>query len=160
MNGPTEKANPRDFLRLSVLGAGVLLAGFDKSTAFTGFNRKRSDSFEGGQLLGLLDFVGESPALLNSVIGSGQDARLYSDLSAFGPQQPVRPTQQFYLRSSASELRVSGKPWSIQVGGLVERPLGLSVGELNASTSRDPCGREYGADAGVRGMDTPAGGEG
>ena len=71
MNGPTEKANPRDFLRVSVLGAGVLLAGFDKLTAFTGFNRKRSDSFEGGQLLGLLDFVGESPALLNSVIGSG-----------------------------------------------------------------------------------------
>jgi hypothetical protein len=67
MNGPTEKANPRDFLRVSVLGAGVLLAGFDKLTAFTGFNRKRSDSFEGGQLLGLLDFVGESPALLNSV---------------------------------------------------------------------------------------------
>jgi len=52
---------------VSVLGAGVLLAGFDKLTAFTGFNRKRSDSFEGGQLLGLLDFVGESPALLNSV---------------------------------------------------------------------------------------------
>jgi len=71
MNGPTEKANPRDFLRVSVLGAGVLLAGFDKLTAFTGFNRKRSDSFAGGQLLGLLDFVGESPALLNSVIGSG-----------------------------------------------------------------------------------------
>ena len=56
---------------MSVLGAGVLLAGFDKLTAFTGFNRKRSDSFAGGQLLGLLDFVGESPALLNSVIGSG-----------------------------------------------------------------------------------------
>jgi hypothetical protein len=100
MNGPTEKANPRDFLRVSVLGAGVLLAGFDKLTAFTGFNRKRSDSFEGGQLLGILDFVGESPALLNSVIGSGQDARLYSDLSAFGPQQPVRPTQQFIFEAA------------------------------------------------------------
>ena len=61
---------------------GVVLAGFDKLAAFTGFNRKRSDSFEGGQLLGLLDFVGESPAPLNSVIGAGLDARLYSDLSA------------------------------------------------------------------------------
>src|ERR1700747_671505 len=131
MNGSTEKANRRDFLRVSVLGGGVLLAGFDKLTAFTGFNRKRSDSFEGGQLLGLLDFLGESPAPLNSVIGAGLDPPLYSDLSAFGPQQPVTPTQQFYLRSSASELRVSGKPWSIQVGGLVERPVELSVDELN-----------------------------
>ena len=135
MNGSAEKPNRRDFLRVSLLRGGVFLFGFDKLSGLTQANSdKKIDPFEGGKLLGLLDFIGESRASLNSIIGSGLDARLYSDLSPFTPERSITPTEQFYLRTKASESLEPQKPWSIQLRGLVQRPVDLTVDELKSST--------------------------
>jgi DMSO/TMAO reductase YedYZ molybdopterin-dependent catalytic subunit len=116
------------------MGSGAFLTGFDKLTGLTEFSgNKKINSFDGGMLLGLLEFVGESRVPLNSVIGAGLDARLYTNLSAFTRERSVTPTEEFYVRTSASELLESDKPWSIQVRGLVEQPMDLSLDELKSS---------------------------
>ncbi len=134
MNGSAEKPNRRDFLRRSLLSGGVFLAGFDKLTGLTASGSTRIDAFAGGQLLGSLGFIGENRAPLNSIIGVGLDARLYSDLSPFTPERHVTRTEEFYLRTGASERLEPQKPWSIQLRGLVQRPVDLTVGELKSST--------------------------
>jgi len=128
-NGPAEKPNRRRFLRASLLSSGAFLAGFEKLTAFAKFR----DSLEGGKLLELLEFAGESRAPLNSVLGAGLDARLYTDLSAFNRDRSATPTKDFYVRTGASELLASDKLWSIQVRGLVQQPMVLSLDELKRS---------------------------
>jgi DMSO/TMAO reductase YedYZ molybdopterin-dependent catalytic subunit len=133
MNGSAEKPNRRDFFRVSLLRGGVFLFGFDKLSGLTQINSdKKIDPFEGGKLLGLLDFIGESRASLNSIIGSGLDARLYSDLSPFTPERSITPTEQFYLRTKASESLASEKPWSIQIRGLLQRPIDFTIEELKS----------------------------
>ena len=134
MNGSAEKPNRRDFLRTSLLSGGVFLSGFDKLTGLTASGSTRIDAFAGGQLLGSLGFVGENRAPLNSIIGVGLDARLYSDLSPFTPERHVTRTEEFYLRTGASERLEPQKPWSIQLRGLVQRPVDLAVDELRSST--------------------------
>ncbi len=134
MNGAANRPSRRSFLRASLMGSGAFLTGFDKLTGLTEFSgNKKINSFDGGMLLGLLEFVGESRVPLNSVIGAGLDARLYTNLSAFTRERSVTPTEEFYLRTSASELLESDKPWSIQVRGLVEQPMDLSLDELKSS---------------------------
>jgi DMSO/TMAO reductase YedYZ molybdopterin-dependent catalytic subunit len=128
-NGPAEKPNRKSFLRVSLLSSGAFLAGFEKLTVFAKFR----DSLEGGRLLELLEFAGESRAPLTSVLGAGLDARLYTDLSAFTRHRSVTPTKDFYVRTGASELLASDKPWSIQVRGLVQQPTDLSLDELKRS---------------------------
>jgi DMSO/TMAO reductase YedYZ molybdopterin-dependent catalytic subunit len=133
-SGPAEKPHRRSFLRVSLLSSGAFLAGFEKLTAFAKFrDSSRPDSLEGGKLLELLEFAGESRAPLNSVLGAGLDARLYTDLSAFTRDRSVTPTKDFYVRTGASELLASDKPWSIQVRGLVQQPMDLSLDELKRS---------------------------
>ena len=134
MNGSAEKPNRRDFLRTSLLSGGVFLSGFDKLTGLTASGSTRIDAFAGGQLLGSLGFIGENRAPLNSIIGVGLDARLYSDLSPFTPERHVTRTEEFYLRTGASERLEPQKPWSIQLRGLVQRPVDLAVDELRSST--------------------------
>ena len=134
MNGSAGKPNRRDFLRVSLLSGGVLLSGFDKLSGLIQANRgKKIDPFDGGQLLGLLDFIGESRAPLNAIIGLGLDARLYADLSSFTLEKSITPTEQFYLRTKASESLASEKPWSIPIRGRVQRPIDLTIEELKRS---------------------------
>jgi DMSO/TMAO reductase YedYZ molybdopterin-dependent catalytic subunit len=130
MNGSAEKLNRRNFLRASLIGSGALLTGFDDLIQLTEFGRDKVGSFEGGKILESLEFANESRAPLDSVFGSGLDARLYTDLSAFTAERSVTPTENFYVRTAASELLASDKPWSIQVTGLVERTLQVTAEEL------------------------------
>jgi len=88
------------------------------------------DRFQGGKQLGILDFVGESPAPLDTALGADLDGRLYTDLSRATPEDVVTPTEKFYIRTRASELLESQKPWLIRLGGLVDQPLNLTLEEL------------------------------
>ncbi|PYV65576.1 MAG: hypothetical protein DMG97_31915, partial [Acidobacteria bacterium] len=67
---------------------------------------------------------------LDTIIGAGLDARLFSDLSRLSPEQLVTPTEKFYTRTCASESLDGGKPWTIKVGGLVQEPLNLTSEDL------------------------------
>jgi len=127
------KPDRREFLRASLLGSGALLLGFDKLSGFARPQNGRDNSFRGGKQLGILEFTGESRAPLDTIIGAGLDARLYSDLSTLNPEQLVTPIEKFYTRTCASELLDGGKPWTIKVGGLVQEPVNLTLEDLEKS---------------------------
>ena len=130
--GPV-KPDRREFLGASLVGSGVLLLGFDKLSSFVQPQNERDDPFRGGRQLGILEFTGESPAPLETMIGAGLDARLFSDLSRLSPEQSLTPTEQFYVRTTASELLDTSKPWTINVSGLVQETVHLSLEELYKS---------------------------
>jgi DMSO/TMAO reductase YedYZ molybdopterin-dependent catalytic subunit len=123
----------REFLRVSLLGGGVLLVGFDKLSAFARPQSERDNPFRGGKQLGTLEFKGESQAPLDTTTGAGLDARLFSDLSTLSPEQSITPTEKFYVRTTASELLDLSKPWMIRVSGLGQEPAYVALDELRNS---------------------------
>ena len=126
----SERPNRRDFLRISLLGSGALLVGFDKVSGFARYLNDGSDPFQGGKQLGILEFTGESRAPLDTVIGSELDARLFSDLSTLNPEQQVTPIEKFYVRTTASNLLDTGNRWAIKVGGLIAAPVTLTLDDV------------------------------
>lgn len=127
------KQDRRKFLRLSLLGSGALLLGFDKLGGFARPQNERDNPFRGGQQLGILEFTRESRAPLDTIIGTGLDARLFSDLSRLSPEQLVTPTEKFYVRTTASELLDPSRPWVININGLVQESVHLALDELHKS---------------------------
>jgi DMSO/TMAO reductase YedYZ molybdopterin-dependent catalytic subunit len=122
-----EKLGRRELLGASLLSAGLYLCGFDKLAALPG-GAPRTDPFAGGKFLELLPFAGESPAPVSTVLGTGLDARRYSNLAQVSPERPGTPPEDFYLRTAASDLLPSG-PWTIGIGGLGQ-PIHLGLDEL------------------------------
>jgi len=131
--GGLVKPDRREFLRVSLLGSGALLAGFDKLSGFPQNQSEGNDPFRGGKRLELVEFAGESRAPLDTVIGVGLDARLYSDLSTLTLNQLVTPIEKFYIRTRASELLEAGRPWRIKLAGRVQEPANLTLDDLQRS---------------------------
>ena len=127
------KPDRREFLRVSLLGSGALLLGFDKLSGVARPQNERDNPFRGGKQLGTLEFKGESQAPLDTMIGASLDARQFSDLSRLSPEQLVTPTEKFYVRTAASELLDPSTPWMINVSGLVQEPVHLTLDELHKS---------------------------
>src|SRR5690349_14197973 len=69
----------------------------------------------GARLIGTIPF--EPPrdaAPLEQMLGSGLDARLFTDLSTLDASQPITPTPRFFIRTAASP-RLPGEAWKVQV---------------------------------------------
>jgi len=124
------RPNPtrRDFLRSSFCGWRRSSGGFDRIPTLVA--QIQADAFDGGKHLGNLDFAGESRAPLDTLLGSELDARLYSDLSKLAPENPIPPTERFYVRTCASHLLDSDKTWQIRLGGLVDKTATLRMEDL------------------------------
>ena len=86
-----------------------------------------------GKLLGILDFIDESPVPLDTPQGSELDGRLYSNLAKLEPANPITLTENFYIRTRASELLPDPATWQVKLGGLVERPMNLGIAGLRLS---------------------------
>ena len=132
MSGFRASRTRREFLQAAFFAGGPLLVGFDKLSGLEVPWWQEKDSFQGGKKLGLLDFAGESRAPLNTVLGTELDGRLFSDISGLTPENPVTPTEKFYIRTLASQLLEHEKPWLIKLGGLVEKPLSLTLEDLKS----------------------------
>src|SRR5260370_31108463 len=130
---PRPNLTRRQFLRSSLIAGGTLLAGFDKLGALDAHIPGGNAEFEGGQQLGTLDFVGESRAPLDTLLGSELDGRLFSDLTNLTPENPTPPTEGFYVRTCASKLLEAEKGWQIKLGGLVDKPVVLTIEDLKKS---------------------------
>ena len=126
------RANPsrREFLKSSLIAGGTLLAGFNKIPTLAATVQARRDIFEGGKQLGTVDFAGESRSPLDTLLGADLDGRLFSDLSKLTPENPIPPTERFYVRTLASRLLEGERGWQIRMGGLVERPGPLAIEDL------------------------------
>lgn len=122
----------RDFLKASVVASGALVVGFDRKLWPGPAQSGDLSLFAGGKLLGLVDFVRESRVPLDTLSGAGLDGRLYADLSAATPEDPITPSEKFYVRTRASELLDDREPWFIRLGGLVSSPRNLTLAEMNS----------------------------
>lgn len=67
------------------------------------------------------------------LLGSGLDARLFTDLSVLSPDRPetlVTPADQFFVRTAFPSALQHTEPWTIAVEGLVRAPKRLSLRTL------------------------------
>jgi DMSO/TMAO reductase YedYZ molybdopterin-dependent catalytic subunit len=85
-----------------------------------------SDPFAGAVLLGTVPFTGEGGPL-DVAFGSGLDGRLYTDLSTLQADDPITPSDRYYIRTRRPDLIDPGASWSIAVDGLVKTPVTLTM---------------------------------
>ncbi len=129
----------REFLRGS-LGAGALLLldleglgcgnGASAIDGGNGIDGGCADPFAGGTRLGAVPIVGEGTAPLDVPFGADLDGRLYHDLSTLDSTSLITPNDQFYIRTRYPDLLDPNQPWSVQLHGLVNEPMTLSLTDL------------------------------
>ena len=122
----------RDWLRMSLTAGMTVVTGFDRSLWRTVAFADTPGAFHGGSKIGNLDFVGEFPFDMNTVIGTELDGRLYTDLSTLTPEHPVTPTEDFYIRTCVSKVLEYNAPWTIRLAGLARDEANLSLARLTA----------------------------
>lgn len=89
------------------------------------------DPFEGGRLLGYVDFVSDDSGLpKNTLTGQGWDARLYTDLAQLDEGNLVVPNDSFFVRTRYPDLLNESAPWTIDVKGLVNTTKSLTMADL------------------------------
>jgi DMSO/TMAO reductase YedYZ molybdopterin-dependent catalytic subunit len=67
------------------------------------------------------------------LLGSGLDARLFTDLSQLSADNPaslVTPNDRFFVRTAVPSALARTAPWTIRVGGLVEAPVDVALAAL------------------------------
>jgi DMSO/TMAO reductase YedYZ molybdopterin-dependent catalytic subunit len=77
------------------------------------------------------------------LLGSGLDARLFTDLAQLSADKPaslVTPTDRFFVRTATPQALPAGDAWTVHVGGLVSAPADLA---LSALASRVLSGGRY-----------------
>jgi DMSO/TMAO reductase YedYZ molybdopterin-dependent catalytic subunit len=129
----------RALLKASLLSGSALFFDFAGVAWPRSPWTQQKDPFPSGKLLGTLDFIDEGSAPLDIVEGSELDGRLYSNLSKLEPENPITPTERFYVRTCASQLLPDSNSWQVKLGGLVERPLNLGIESLRKAAK--PMGR-------------------
>jgi DMSO/TMAO reductase YedYZ molybdopterin-dependent catalytic subunit len=81
-------------------------------------------------MVGVVEFNGEASVPMDEAFGAELDGRLYTDLSRLTTENRVIPVEQFYIRTRASNLLDSQKPWLVRVAGDVVKPFDLTIEEL------------------------------
>jgi DMSO/TMAO reductase YedYZ molybdopterin-dependent catalytic subunit len=87
---------------------GVELLRFRRTAA-------AEDPFQGGKLVGALMFEDEGRAPLDTLLGDELDGRRFTDLGRLDRDNLATPTDLFYIRTRASHLLDTSRPWSIRV---------------------------------------------
>lgn len=67
---------------------------------------------------------------LDTLIGSGLDARQFTDLSTLSDESLVVSNARFYVRTTSPQ--IPREPWVVRMGGQVRRPLELPLETLRA----------------------------
>jgi DMSO/TMAO reductase YedYZ molybdopterin-dependent catalytic subunit len=67
-------------------------------------------------VIGIVPFEGEGSSPLDTLLGDELDGRQFTDLSRVDAGRLVTPTGEFYIRTRASHLLDTRKPWSVRVG--------------------------------------------
>lgn len=124
-----ERWNRRTFLQGAAASVGGIVFGCGSDDAKPP-RTHCADAFAGGNQLGELPFVDEDPATFGTAIGDGLDGRLYTDLSGLGPDTLITPNELFYIRTRRPDLLDLTLPWKIDVSGLVDTPLSLSLSDI------------------------------
>lgn len=115
----------RQWLKACITVGGVTLVGFSEIKLAV-----PQDTLQGGRYLGLVDFLGEGLVPMEIPMETGLDGRLFTDLSALTPDQPITPNEKFYIRTRASEFLAGEKSWVVRVTGLLGKPIEISRAQL------------------------------
>ena len=93
------------------------------------------------RLLGTVPLVapGAQPPPFGRLLGTGLDARLFTDLSVIRNPQPAIRNDEFFVRTAVPRTLPPTDAWRVRVGGLVQSPFDLGARELAALTA--PGGR-------------------
>jgi len=87
----------------------------------------------GARLAGTVELgaaTGAPAAPYGTLLGSGLDARMFTDLSALAPERLIVPSDRFFVRTSYPTTIDATKPWTIQLGGSGVTPRSLGLDEL------------------------------
>jgi DMSO/TMAO reductase YedYZ molybdopterin-dependent catalytic subunit len=120
----------RSLLKASLLSGSALFFDFARLAWPSSLRIQQEDPSWNGKLLGTLDFIDETSVRVDIPQGSELDGRLYSDLSTLEPENPITPTEKFYIRTRASELLPDPAAWQVKLGGLIDRPMNLGIESL------------------------------
>lgn len=129
-NGNSLGVTRRNLLRQSLLCGSVWMCGFSDLRSPGSLLERISDAQNGGSVLGLVPFYGEGRPPMGKPIGTELDGRLFTDLSTLTPENPVTLADNFFIRTRASQLLDTSSPWTIQVNGLIEKPISISAEAL------------------------------
>jgi len=113
-----------------MLAGAAPLLGIKQNILLGCFNT--SDELKNGKNLGAIAFQNESLLPMDAAIGDELDGRLYTDLSQVSGEESVIPTDNFFLRTRASEFLAAQFPWYVKFGGLVKQPVSLTSDRLAA----------------------------
>lgn len=114
----------REWLGASILAGGAVFLGCESlrsaliARRLDNFQSKSpaEDEFSGGKQVGIAEFIGEPRVPMDTLLGAELDGRQYTDLSTLKADNPITPTEKFYIRTRASKLLDATKPWTILAG--------------------------------------------
>src|SRR5256884_3339596 len=96
----------RDLAKQAMRCGGAMLVGFEEAAwpmlRLPRLQTRPDDPFSGGKQLGTVDFLHLRPLEMDAAQGTELDGRLYTDLSKLSLQEPVTPTEKFYIRDRKS----------------------------------------------------------
>ena len=124
------KVSRRDLLRGSLIAGGVLLTGFDEACWPATAKTQEIKSSPAAKMIGVVNFAGEARVPLGEAFGAELDGRLYTDLSNMTAENPVTPTERFFIRTRASQLLDNHKAWTVRVSGHAGKTFDISFDEL------------------------------
>ena len=86
----------------------------------------------GARLLGTVPFgvPGARTTPRNQLLGSGLDARLFTDLSSVSSDALTTPSETFFVRTAAAASLPAAASWSVVLGGQVAQPASLDLAAL------------------------------
>ena len=107
----------RDWLKGTLIAGSTFVTGFDRLALRiqSAIPATGDLAVQGGQRQADAPFIHEPSIELETPQGAGLDGRLYTDLSALSAKQTVVSTANFYVRTRASELLDTAKPWSVSL---------------------------------------------
>jgi DMSO/TMAO reductase YedYZ molybdopterin-dependent catalytic subunit len=124
----------RLLLGASIAGA-ALVCDFERLLWPESIESQDAKTSVSGKMVGVVEFSGEPRVPMGEAFGAELDGRLYTDMLKLSAEKPITANEQFYIRTGASKLLDSTKPWEIQLGGLIERPFAITMPDLKKMSS-------------------------
>ena len=119
----------REFLYSSIV---IGTAALTKGTIGLSSLLNQLDPIKDGKLLAVLPFSGEGRAAIGNIIGEGLNGRLALDLTKLDAKTLITPNNEFYIRTRLPALIDLNKSWKIDVHGLVNSRISLSLKDLQS----------------------------
>ncbi|PYP88245.1 MAG: hypothetical protein DMG65_15380 [Candidatus Angelobacter sp. Gp1-AA117] len=110
---------------------GFLAASLASQIQSLGWQNPIQAPSAASRFLTLVNFADEPAYAMETVIGSGLDGRLCTDLAAMEAYTRTTPTEKFYVRTCGSPLLPDAASWRIRIRGPGVQPVNLSLNDLN-----------------------------